>query len=103
MLASLFLREEMNMGKLLGLLRNVVVVVLVIDPLGFFALQGTAMNSDAAESAGGSGHSSNLLGLLWGVLSCLGAVFMRILQRNLSGKVSPAVMATYCFVIVTTL
>lgn len=93
------LGEQPSLTKLVGMARNVLVVILVIDPFGFFKQS----QSGGASAANDSSSGSNVLaGFAWGVVACLGTSFMRIVQRSLT-HVPPTITTFWCFAINTVL
>jgi hypothetical protein len=96
LLGAVWLSETISITKIVSIVRNVVVVILVIDPLGFFS--SVADSSSESNPAG-----SNLIaGFAWGCVACLGTVFMRIVQRQLV-HVPSQVTSFWCFAINTVL
>lgn len=100
-LGALFLREKPSFMKLVGMIRNVVVVILVLDPLGFFASEKTASDQPSQPQDASSG-SNLMVGFSWAMVACLGTVFMRIVQRRLT-HVPGEVTSFWCFAINTVL
>jgi MFS family permease len=95
LLGFFLLSERSSVTKIAAMLRNIVVVILVIDPFGFFKEYGSA-----------GGHASSdkgfMSGFAWCLLACLGTVFMRIVQRSLT-HVPSTVTSFWCFAINTVL
>lgn len=92
LLGSLFLSEQAGLIKLIGLVRNVIVVVLVLDPLGTFA-DGKAHVQPYQDSSTPAptlkDNHALVLGLTWATVACSGTAFMRMIQRSLKHVPSP--------------
>jgi len=105
-LGYLLLSEPADFLKLVGLVRNVAVVVLVIDPLGFFGDEGhakAAAHEDPTAPIPVSGSENKLvLGFFWCSVACLGTVFMRVIQRSIA-NVPSSVTSFWCFALNTIL
>eukprot|EP00928_Gymnodinium_smaydae_P037525 TRINITY_DN2602_c0_g1_i1.p1 TRINITY_DN2602_c0_g1~~TRINITY_DN2602_c0_g1_i1.p1 ORF type:complete len:379 (-),score=44.11 TRINITY_DN2602_c0_g1_i1:309-1445(-) len=96
-LGFLLLSEKTSAIKLIGMIRNLVVVIAVIDPFGFFrSSKSSANTSDAADPY------AMALGFTWGLVACCGTVLMRIIQRSLVG-VSSSMTSFWCFAVNTLL
>lgn len=97
-LGLLFLSESVSITKLIGMLRNVMVVILVIDPFGFFSEPGSSGSQPASPGTPNASSTSLISGFVWGLVACLGSVFMRIVQRRLT-HVPSIVTSFWCFAI----
>jgi hypothetical protein len=95
-LGSCLLGETATLAKVIGVLRNMLVVMLVMDPFGFFSESG----SDSTRAAGSS--TSKLAGYLWVGVAVLGTIFMRVVQRTM-GEVPSSVSSFWCCAINTVL
>eukprot|EP00747_Dinoflagellata_sp_TGD_P021708 gnl/TRDRNA2_/TRDRNA2_128653_c1_seq1.p1 gnl/TRDRNA2_/TRDRNA2_128653_c1~~gnl/TRDRNA2_/TRDRNA2_128653_c1_seq1.p1 ORF type:complete len:217 (-),score=20.40 gnl/TRDRNA2_/TRDRNA2_128653_c1_seq1:48-698(-) len=94
-LGFFILNERPDATKAIGMLRNIAVVILVIDPFGFF-------KEPAASGSASGGSLKLMIGFIWGLVACFGSVFMRIVQRSLT-HVPSTVTSFWCFAINTVL